>query len=734
LLASLLGAAGIKAYPALINSSHELDLDVPSPAQFDHVITAVPQGNGSVWLDTTAEVAPFGYLLALLRDKQALVIPVDKSAAFLTTPAEPPTKAAETFHIDAKLKDDGTLEGKIERNVSGDDAEVLLRAAFRRVPMPQWKDLVQQISYNSGFAGEVSDVTASPPEKFDSPFTLSYSYTRKDFPQWSERRISSPLPPVLGPLPDTKATHPILLGPIAEFRNESRVDLPDGYSPHLPTQVDLKEDFAEYHASYSFARGALQTVRTLVVKQHEVPLDKYETYKRFAMAVADDYARTVVLFSTSSSPNSLQKEVANLPYSDNSEAMQAFNDAVNQARSGNIPAVIDSLNRAVKADPHFARAWLLLAGIYVTTSRHEMALETFRRAREADPDDSVVNRAFVSALMDQQEYQEAASVLQNLVKSEPGNSDMFSALGGALSLLKRYDEAAGAVESAIKLAPDHARLYSQLGSIYMHGGKQDQALEAFAKAIDLDSSPEMLNSVSYEMADAGQSLPLSLEYAKKAVRAEEESTAQMKLADLSEKDLASPSVLSAYWDTLGWAYFKLGELDEAAKYLSAAWTISQNYINADHLGQVYEQEHKKDEAARMYRLALIASPKLDATKETQERLDRLGASANPGRFGNAGREELSKLRTVKLPSITSESASAEFFLLFGPGSKLQEIQFVSGSEKLRSADRALSAASFEVPFPDNGPTRLLRRGVLSCSSISGCTFVLYTPDMVRSRN
>jgi hypothetical protein len=62
LLASLLDAAGIKAYPALISSAHEIDPDVPSPAQFDHVISVVPHGNDFLWLDTTPEVSPFAYL------------------------------------------------------------------------------------------------------------------------------------------------------------------------------------------------------------------------------------------------------------------------------------------------------------------------------------------------------------------------------------------------------------------------------------------------------------------------------------------------------------------------------------------------------------------------------------------------------------------------------------------------------------------------------------------------
>jgi hypothetical protein len=270
-LASLLDVAGIKAYPALINSTHQLDPDLPSPSQFDHVITAVPHGNGFVWLDTTAEVAPYGYLRSPLWGKQALVIPPGKAAAFVTTPAEPTTKAVETFNIEAKLKEDGVLEGKIERSLSGDDTEVLLRTAFRRVPMPRWKDLVQQVSYSSGFSGDVSDISVSAPEKTDEPFRLSYSYTRKDFPQWSERRVAVALPPMLAPAPDEKPTNPIWLGLVGEVRYESRMEIPKGYSPQLPAEVDLTESFADYHATYSVSDGTLQVERNLTLKRTEVP-------------------------------------------------------------------------------------------------------------------------------------------------------------------------------------------------------------------------------------------------------------------------------------------------------------------------------------------------------------------------------------------------------------------------------------------------------------------------------
>ena len=81
LLAALLRAAGYDAWSALISSFRDIDPDVPSPGQFDHVITAVPRGSSLVWLDTTAEVAPFALLLPNLRDKQALVIPNEKPAS-----------------------------------------------------------------------------------------------------------------------------------------------------------------------------------------------------------------------------------------------------------------------------------------------------------------------------------------------------------------------------------------------------------------------------------------------------------------------------------------------------------------------------------------------------------------------------------------------------------------------------------------------------------------------------
>jgi hypothetical protein len=103
LLASLLKAAGFEAWPVLIPSSRELDPGIPSPAQFDHVITAVPLAGKLLWMDSTAETASIGLLLSPVRDKLGLAIPLTGLARLEKTPANPPTPGLYKFLCTGQL-------------------------------------------------------------------------------------------------------------------------------------------------------------------------------------------------------------------------------------------------------------------------------------------------------------------------------------------------------------------------------------------------------------------------------------------------------------------------------------------------------------------------------------------------------------------------------------------------------------------------------------------------------
>ena len=206
----------------------------------------------------------FGFLFSPLLRKQSLVMLEGKPAELTLTPAQLTTRGLTVFNIEAKLDDSGTLEGKVERENQGDDKEVLLRTAFRQVPLAQWKDLVQQLSYNSGFAGDVSDVSASTPEDTEKPFHINYSYKRKDYPDWTNHRVSPPLLRIILPAAkdkEKKSAAPIWFGGEQEIRTHGVLELPAGYKPEVPSAIDLVRDYAEYHAMYEFKDGKLTVDR-----------------------------------------------------------------------------------------------------------------------------------------------------------------------------------------------------------------------------------------------------------------------------------------------------------------------------------------------------------------------------------------------------------------------------------------------------------------------------------------
>jgi tetratricopeptide (TPR) repeat protein len=515
---------------------------------------------------------------------------------------------------------------------------------------------------------------------------------------------------------------------------------PTRYTPEIPIGVDVKEDFAEYHASHHVKDGVLISERDLVVKALEVPTAEFDAYKKFTKVVNDDYGAFIALSSRNSPVTAQLRTLLGLPFSENPEAVQAFNQAGVAFRTRDLQDGIASLKRAVELDPKFTRAWLALGQAYAGSGQVEEAVQSYRKALKADPQQPVIYDA-LGALLARYKPEEAVAVWQELVKTDPKNGAALAALGSSLYRSKRYKEAAAALQSALELTPDNGNLQEQLGSAYLRTGDEEKAMKAFGEAVSLDDTARTLNDVAYNLADANKDLPEALQYAEKAVLEEEQASQDVDADYLEIEDIAHANRLAAYWDTLGWVHFRMGDFEQAEKYLNSAWTLSEDGTSADHLGQVYERQNKKQAAIRLYRIALYCYPaqgmrESSEMRETEARLKRL--TPDSGTFSEIS-EDVNRTRTVKLGHSIAGSATAEFFLIFERDAqtgftKVQSIKFISGSDELRAADKILSSAKFDVIFPDDGPTRLVRRGILSCYKSVGCSFTFVNPRDVHSLN
>ena len=152
LLAALLASEGFQTTSVLIGSQHELDPEVPSPSQFDHVITRVPVKGKDIWLDSTNGVAPFRMLSAPLRDKEALAIPVAGKASLVRTPADLPFEAFDRTQFNGSINETGTLKTHVAIQMRGDQ-ELFFRFALRQMPGNRWKDFFTMILQRIGYAG-----------------------------------------------------------------------------------------------------------------------------------------------------------------------------------------------------------------------------------------------------------------------------------------------------------------------------------------------------------------------------------------------------------------------------------------------------------------------------------------------------------------------------------------------------------------------------------------------------
>ena len=298
LLAAMLAAAGIQSDAVLIGAGVRFNEAVPSPASFNHLITRATIAGKPVWLDTTAEVAPWAMLVSVTRDKQALVVPASGPATIAHTPVDPPLSNVETVESVGSLGADGVSTSHIVIAFRG-DGEIAVRTAFRMLPPDKYDAIMQAIAKGIGFAGTTSNPEVTRPTDMTQPFKLSFDYKREKAGDWEHLRtipevVPARFPQVTEMEPPVRA---IQLGlPLTET-STSAMKLPEGWSAVLPPAVHAKCDYATYDMTYRLEDGTVYADRKIVVLAKKVPVSDWREYKALVDMVNPGKERYIQLVS-----------------------------------------------------------------------------------------------------------------------------------------------------------------------------------------------------------------------------------------------------------------------------------------------------------------------------------------------------------------------------------------------------------------------------------------------------
>jgi tetratricopeptide (TPR) repeat protein/transglutaminase-like putative cysteine protease len=731
LLASMLQAAGIPSDAVLISYERKFDPSMPSPAQFNHMITAVPLGKELIWMDATEEVAPFRLLASPLRAKSALVVPPDGDAKVIETPADPPFPSSQQVEIDAKVSDLGKLTGHMRYTVRGDN-ELILRLAFRRTPETKWKQLAQTILSLDGMRGEVTSVKPSDPTATANPFVLDIDFELPNYLDWSSKKAKAALPLVsIGlPNPPDDNTAPVKLGSPLKVDLSLKLELPPADTAQTPISDSVTRDYADFSSSYHFADHTLTAERILNFKLRELPASRTSDYLAFARAVNNDENQPLVV--ANASPGAPEIPAAAKP----ADLFEAGLAALN---SGNMRAAIPLFQRVVALDPKYKQAWNDLGISYLRDGSYDDAAAAFRKQLDVDPFDEHANDYLGLALENQQKYPEAIAAFRKQVEGNPLDLLAHASLGSIFLDQHLYPDAVPELEKAVILSPDNAQLQVSLGRAYINSGQQEKGLAAFDKAAGIAQTPAIWNDIAYNLADNKIELDKAERYAESAISSTDADLRNIDLLHLTMDQMNEVASIGSLWDTLGWVYFEKGDPQKAERYIRAAWQLDQHGEVADHLARIYEKLGDKDQAAHTFALALAAP---HSVPETRARLILLlGGNAGIADLVKNATPEIAAMRSFELKGLLKEDASADFLILLSPAGsdggsvKVDAAKFVSGSESLRPFADKLMTLDYGAAFPDASPAKLVRRGTLSCSAKSGdCIFKLLIPEDVHSIN
>ena len=737
LLAALLAAEGLHSSSVLINSFRKLDPDVPSPFQFNHVITLLPIGNENIWMDTTTEVAPFRLISSNLRKKQALVIPPDGTPHLEETPDAPGIADVDSTQIEGKVTDSGKLEAKVSWTMRG-DVELYTRMMLRRIPSAEWQKFAQGM--NTGIGGDVTNVKISDPGDTRGPLSISYDVSKENYLDWQKKKVDLKLPLSVFRLlaigsevgeqdadPDSESAdnEPFKIGPPSERTYSLKLEFAPRYTPRSPVPITLERDYANYHSTYKLENAVFTAERKLTMRQSELLPARADDYRAFRNGVMADEGQILSIESATASTHTTPSDMGA------AELIKSGNEA---RSNGNYALAIDLLNHAIEADAKNKDAWNNLGLAYFDSRQDDLAANAYRKQIEINPYDQYAYNNLGRIYLRQRKYDEAEKWFLKQIEVSPLDKYAHHNLGSTYVEWHKYEQAIPELERAGAILPDNPDPQVKLGEAYLNLGQDDKAMAAFDRALKISASPGVWNDIAYQLSLKASHLDQAHNYVESAISSVSASLRNLTLDSIERRQLGLTSSLASDWDTLGWVAFAENKLDEAEKYVFAAWQLSLSAATADHLGQIYAKRGEKDDAIRMYALSLNARR---PEPETRDRLTALVGADKVEANVSERQKQLLQLRTLTLKNPGNKDGHAEFFLLLGPGdrenARIEAVKFIKGNEGLKEMADALKSLKVAQSFPQADAARLLRRGILTCTaSEPDCTFVLELPADVRS--
>jgi Flp pilus assembly protein TadD len=270
------------------------------------------------------------------------------------------------------------------------------------------------------------------------------------------------------------------------------------------------------------------------------------------------------------------------------------------------------LRLALRLDPERYDAWLLVGDIMASLDDVDSSRAAYNMVPTTSPEYSNARAKLAWSYQMAGDKQTALRLASEAVAADPSDRAAAITQADLLRANDRYPEAAQVLDRLIAREgdkPDWRLLYMR-GVALERSGRWSDAEKDLTRALAQEpDEPELLNYLGYSWIDRGERLAEALDMVRRASEANPHSGAMV--------------------DSLGWAYYRLGDYRKSVEKLERAVELepADPDIN-NHLGDAYWRVGRRTEAKFQWERVLTLQPE-DALKAEVEGKLKTGLGPAP---------------------------------------------------------------------------------------------------------
>lgn len=269
--------------------------------------------------------------------------------------------------------------------------------------------------------------------------------------------------------------------------------------------------------------------------------------------------------------------------------------------------------RIISNNPEADKIRFYLGILYESAKKPEKAIAELT---QVPPKSSYFKDARIhvaSLLREAERPDEAIALLREAIVQKGKVPEFYEYLAAVYEENGRIPEAIEILEAGHSALPDEEKISFLLGIVYERAQERERAIWAMQEVLRVNpQNASALNYIGYTWADAGENLEQALEMIQQAL--------VLRPGD------------GYITDSLGWAYFKMGDDERAFKYLTKANKLAPNEPTIlDHLGEVTLYRGDAKAALKFFEQALDAGrrkkdPDEREMEKLKEKIDRIKGS------------------------------------------------------------------------------------------------------------